>query len=153
MIRRVVATSAATALCFGVASCSSSSGADQHGAEQFAGYWIATLNKATVTGNTTKLKALSADTCTRCAEMAKQLKDIYGAGGHVETNGWQVQTMVPEAGLPEGTAGMKIVVNVTPQQVYPSKGAQVEAHKGGELTFRMLLTRQGDHWLAKSVDL
>ena len=170
MIRRVAALSAAVALCFALTSCSSSdkpsadssSGAsvpsyasadNQHGAEQFASYWVDTLNKATVTGKTAKLKGLSAKSCTTCADFASQLDKIYANGGHVETDGWQVKTAVPETGLPKGEAGMKMAVIVAPQSVYMTKGSKPEQHKGGPLTFRLVLTRTGDHWLIKSLDM
>lgn len=171
MIRRFVALSAAVACCFAVVSCGSAdkssdksssdpssvpsyaSGTDEHAAQQFASYWIDTLNKATVTGKTAQLKAISDKGCSRCNDFASQLQKIYADGGHVETNGWQVQTMVPEAGLPKGVAAMKIAVKVTPQKVYPSANSQPQPHKGGTMTFRLVLGQKGDHWIVQNVDL
>jgi hypothetical protein len=170
VIRRLAALCAATACCFAVASCSSSgkpsaessggasvpsyaSSNDQHGAEQFAGYWVDTLNKATVSGKTAQLKALSDKSCTRCSDFAAKLDEIYAGGGHVETSGWDVETMVPERGLPQGTAGMKVQVKVAPQSVYETAQSKAQKVKGGQLTFRLVLTRNGDHWLVKSLDV
>ncbi len=162
MIRRLAALCAAVACCLAVTSCSSSdkpsvppyaSSNDQHGAEQFASYWIDTLNKATVSGKTDQLKALSSPACTRCSDFASQLDKIYANGGHVETTGWQVQKVVPEVGLPKGTTAMKMAVKVAPQKVFETKGSKPQAHPGGEMSLRVVLTRDGDHWLVKSLDL
>lgn len=171
VIRRLAALCAAAACCFAVASCSSSSdkpsaaassGAsvpsyassnDQHGAQQFAGYWVDALNKATVSGKTAQIKALSAKSCTQCSNFAAQLDKIYANGGHVETSGWNVETMVPERGLPQGTAAMKVQVKVAPQAVYETAKSKPQTLKGGQLTFRLVLTRDGDHWVVKSLDV
>lgn len=170
VIRRLAALCAAAACCFAVASCSSSdkpsadastgpsvpsyaSSNDQHGAQQFAGYWVDALNKATVSGKTAQIKALSAKSCTRCSDFAAQLDKIYANGGHVETSGWDVETMVPERGLPQGTAAMKVQVKVAPQSVYESAKSKPQTIKGGQLTFRLVLGRDGDHWVVKSLDV
>ena len=113
-----------------------------------------TLNKATVSGKTAKFKALASKSCTRSADFAAQFDKIYADGGHVETDGWQVKTAVPrDVRLPKGEAAMKMAVIVAPQSVYPTKGSKPEQHKGGPLTFRLVLTRTGDHWLIKSLDM
>jgi hypothetical protein len=174
VIRRLIALGAAVACCFALASCSSSdksspkspssspsssgvpayaSGTDEHAAQQFASYWVDTLNKATVTGNTAQLKAISDKGCSRCNDFASQLKKIYSNGGHVETKGWAVQTMIPEAGLPKGVAAMKVAVKVAPQKVYATANSKPEPHKGGELTFRLVLGQRGNHWIVQNVDL
>jgi hypothetical protein len=129
------------------------SGDDQHGAQQFASYWVDALNKATVSGKTAQIKALSDKSCTRCSDFAAQLDKIYADGGHVETSGWDVETMVPERGLPQGTAAMKVQVKVAPQSVYATAKSKPQTVKGGQLTFRLVLGRDGDHWVVKSLDV
>ena len=52
---------------------------DEKGAQNFARYWIDTLNKATTSGDTKKLKKLQKASCTTCADFAKQLDDIYAS--------------------------------------------------------------------------
>ncbi len=73
---------------------------DEKGAQSFARYWIDTLNKATTSGDTKKLEEAQQGSCTTCADFAKQLDDIYGAGGHVETDGFKVKKILNEAGVP-----------------------------------------------------
>ena len=160
--------SAAVACLFAVSSCgddasksspgasavpSYASGNNQHGAEQFASYWVDTLNKATVSGKTGQLKTLGLKSCTRCTDFAHQLDTIYAAGGRVETAGWKVQTVLPESGLPQDVTGLSVKVQVSPQSVVKQKGASAEEHKGGALVVRMILTRTDDHWVVKSLDI
>lgn len=171
MIRRFAALCAAAAVCFAVASCSSSSDKpsaqssnaagipsyatsnDDHGAQEFASYWVDTLNKATVSGKTAQLKAISDKGCSRCNDFLQQLNKMYAAGGHVETKGWAVQAMVPETGLPKNVAAVKVAVKVAPQTVYRTAKSQPEKVKGGEMTFRLVMGRQDNHWIVQNIDL
>jgi len=123
------------------------------GAEQFVGYWVDELNKATLTGKTAKFKSLAFSTCSRCTDFATQLDAIYGAGGHVETTGWKIDVMVPETGLPKGETGMSVKLKVAPQTVYKKKGATAEKHPGGELRIRLLLTRPAGVWRVTTFDI
>jgi len=123
------------------------------GAEQFVGYWVDELNKATLTGRTAKFKSLGFSTCSRCTDFVSQLDAIYAAGGHVETTGWKIDTMVPETGLPQGETGMSVKLKVAPQTVYKKKGATPEKHPGGELRIRLLLTRPANVWRVTTFDI
>ena len=112
MIVRLVAVS--LALVLGLSACSSSDedppASDrpefaqepgQEGAERFAGYWVETLNRATDSGDTETLRTLASPECTSCEDFAQQLDTIYEDGGRVESDGWEITTIVPEAGATE----------------------------------------------------
>ena len=83
-----------------------------------------TLNQATTSGKTKKFKSLNKDSCDTCADFAKQLDDIYGAGGHVETDGFKVKKMPTRPGSRSRAPGVSVVLTATPQKVYKSKGAR-----------------------------
>ncbi|QWZ09217.1 hypothetical protein KRR39_05340 [Nocardioides panacis] len=95
---------------------------NEKGAQSFARYWIDTLNEATNSGDTAKFKKLNKDSCTTCGDFAKQLDDIYGAGGRVETDGFKIKKIVNEAGVPAPGAGVSVVLTATPQKVYAKRG-------------------------------
>ena len=126
---------------------------DERGAHKFAEYWIETLNKATTSGNTKKLKTLQKKSCERCADFASQIDRIYAAGGRVETQGFQVKRLLTEAGVPKPGAGVSATVQVTPQTVYRTKKAEPQQYTGSELRLRMIMVRVGDHWLMDRIDL
>jgi len=126
---------------------------DDRGAQNFARYWIDTLNKATVTGDTKKLKKLQKKSCETCTDFAKQLDTIYAAGGHVKTDGFKVKSLVKDAGIPKPGAGVSATLNATPQTVVAKKGAAPRTLKGGDLRLRLIMVRVGDHWSMDRIDV
>jgi hypothetical protein len=161
VIRRLIALSAALACVFAVAGCSSDKSGtpsgtpsyaqanDLHGAKEFASYWVDTLNQATDSGNTKKLRSLSLKSCTVCTDFADHLDRIYGAGGHVETKGWTVKSVIPVTGLPHGQTAFQVTSAISAQKVYEKKGAPVKKYKGGNEKLQMFLTRKDNHWLVQ----
>lgn len=125
----------------------------EKGAENFANYWVKTLNAATDSGNTKQLKALAADTCDDCANFAQTLDQIYGKGGHVESDGWQVLSIVPVDGQPKNAPGLQVNVEATPQKVYPSAKGKPKSYPGGKQNLRMFLTRKDGHWLVERLNV
>ncbi len=62
------------------------------GAVAFARHWIDVFNEAQATGETSALKALSAEACKSCQGYIGQLDALYADGGHLETSGWKSLT-------------------------------------------------------------
>lgn len=126
---------------------------DARGAQNFARYWIDTLNRATTSGDTKKLKTLQKPTCATCTDFAKQLDDIYAAGGRVETHGFKVKKIVNESGIPKPGAGVSVLLTATPQKVYKTKDAAVRSLKGGDLRLRLIMVRADAHWVMDRIDV
>lgn len=154
---------ACLACVFGLAGCGSSASSNQAApppsdntvpaAKAFAKYWVSTLNQATTTGNTRQLLALSGPKCQVCTDFAKSLKQIYSAGGHVETKGWKVTNVIPIAGQSLKHPGFQVVATISPQKVYRTKGAKAQTYGGGHQGMRMFLTRSGDQWLVDTIEI
>lgn len=169
MIRRLLVLCVSVLSCLVLSSCSSGGATkdpktvdgipayattnDEPGAQNFARYWIGTLNKATTTGDTKRLKTLQKPSCTTCADFAKQLDTIYGHGGHVETNGFTIKKIVNEGGIPKPAAGVSVVLTATPQKVYKTKTAKVQSLKGGDLRLRLIMVRVQSHWVMDRIDI
>jgi hypothetical protein len=126
---------------------------DAQGAQGFARYWIDTLNQATTSGDTKKLKTLQKANCSICADFAKQLDTIYAAGGHVDTQGFKIKKILNDSGVPKPGAGVSVVMNATPQKVQKSKGAPVQSIKGGDLRLRPIMVREKAHWVMDRIDV
>ena len=120
--------------------------AGEAGAEQFVGYWTDTLNEATTSGETADLKALAAPGCQACTDFAAQLDDIYAGGGHVESEGWEINKIVPEAGASDDEVGLLVTFAVSPQKVYESEDAKAQEFEGGNQGFRFHLVRDEGTW-------
>jgi hypothetical protein len=169
VIRRLTLLLVALACCFALASCgddgdgggAKASGPDipeyaksndERGAQGFARYWIDTLNAATTSGDTDKLKSLQKKTCETCTDFAQRLDGIYAAGGHVETKGFKVKQLVRDSSVPSPGAGVSASLTATPQTVVEKKGAEPRELEGGNLRLRLVLVRVDDHWLMDRID-
>lgn len=120
--------------------------AGEAGAEQFAGYYVDTLNEATDSGETATLRDLSGTSCDACTDFADQLDTIYGKGGRVETDGWEVKTMVPEAGGTDDKVTVLVTVTIPEQKVFATQKAKAKTFDGGNQAFRMSMTRSDGEW-------
>lgn len=121
------------------------------GAQQFATYWVETLNEATTSGETAQLRSLAAPECETCDDFAEQLEEIYSAGGRVEAEGWEIASMTPEAGSSEDTTGLLLQIDVPAQQVYASKDAEVQEFEGGKQGLRMQLVWDDEQWFVANL--
>lgn len=120
--------------------------AGEAGAEQFVGYWTDTLNTATASGETEDLKALAAPQCQACTDFAAQLDQIYADGGRVESEGWEINKIVPEAGATDDEVGLLVTFAVSPQKVFESEDAKPQKFEGGNQGFRFHLVRDEGTW-------
>ncbi len=123
----------------------------QAGAEQFAGYWVEQVNEATTTGETEDLRALGLESCDVCSDFPQQIDDIYEAGGRVESEDWEIKSVVPEAGATADEVGMLVTVVVPPNTVYATDEAEGKEFPGGDQRFRMIIVREQDHWMIKDL--
>lgn len=125
----------------------------EKGAEAFASFWVDTLNSATSSGNTTELRSLAGPNCRRCDDFAQSLDQIYGAGGHVSTKGWQVTSVIPVSGASKDNPGFQVTVQVSPQKVVRSTDAKSKTYPGGKQGFQMYLVREDDHWVVDRINI
>ena len=164
VIRRLLVVLVALACSFTLASCnkgadhanhkpSANASANEASAERFASLWVTTLNKATTSGDTTQLKSLGLTSCKVCADFANQLDQIYGAGGHVTSQGWTIETVIPESGATATQRILQIKAKVAPQTVVLKKGAKPKTYKGGEQQIRMVLSFVTNGWKIERIDV
>jgi hypothetical protein len=125
----------------------------ENAARSFVSYYIATLNDATSSGDTRLLKTLSTQTCNACSGFAATLDEIYGKGGHVETQGWAIDSIVPQADTPPERPAFQLSLKVAPQTVYQTKKAQPKDYPGGEQPAHFILTWQDGRWLVDRLDI
>jgi len=167
VIRRLIPLLVALACCFALASCGDDDDAkasgpdipayatsnDERGAQGFARFWIDTLNEATTSGDTDKLRTLQKKSCETCTDFADRLDGIYDAGGHVETKGFQVKQLVRDSSVPEPGAGVSAMLTATPQTVVEKKGAKPTKRPGGDVRLRLIMVREDGHWVMDRIDI
>ena len=71
--------------------------------------WVAAFNNASLTGRVDDLRALSADDCLQCNQVAEGLRSIYEAGGSIEGGAWRIQKLKRQGDFEESkTLGVLI---------------------------------------------
>ena len=61
------------------------------GAYAFVRHWVATLNAAGESGDTSELAALSAKDCESCSNIIDYIDGVYRDGGRINSSGWRVR--------------------------------------------------------------
>ncbi|WP_425475650.1 DUF6318 family protein [Nocardioides tweenelious] len=63
------------------------------GAEAFVRYWVAMVNFAQSTGETTSLKSLNEPACSGCRGLVKAIDSAYAEGGRIEGGAWSISNL------------------------------------------------------------
>lgn len=113
------------------------------GAQAFVRHWVDALNHAGATGTTDYLRSLSADSCTTCDRLATGIEDLYGKGGRLQSDGWQVLGTRVVPGTPDDEAALRLRVRRPPEAVYASEGAQAEVFRGSTGRYGVRLAWDG----------
>ncbi|GAA4367157.1 DUF6318 family protein [Nocardioides caricicola] len=58
------------------------------GPEETLAAWIDARNQALQDGDVSAVEALSAESCKTCRDSIAPIKQVYGDGGHFDTDGW-----------------------------------------------------------------
>lgn len=120
------------------------------GVKAYAAHWVEVLNHAVASGDSGGLRALS-DDCTTCDALADGVDALAEAGGHVTGEGWLVQEVAVQPGLPETEAEAQLTVLRRPEAVEESAGADPHYFEGGEDTYLMTLRHDGESWLVTAL--
>ena len=115
------------------------------GAVAFARHWVETLNDAQLTGDVAALRASSTRGCVTCGDLAAQLEALYGDGGRVETNGWEVLLVGPPSGEVTDSAQVTLRVARAPQRVFEAEGSS-RRYEGDRTTFSAELLWENGTW-------
>lgn len=116
------------------------------GAKAFVEYWVATLNYAAATGETTEFAGLGTASCNSCNEIARLVDSTYEDGGYIRSHGWRV------IGVPSiERAGRTMVVladlKFAPETTVPWEGADPEFRAGAIEGATFELTWSSSGWL------
>jgi hypothetical protein len=113
-------------------------------AKSFVRHYIETLNYATATGDTIPLAALDDGSCRSCSAVIGRVRNVYEAGGSIESRGWIVKSLavVGQPKRPLVDAGLLL----SPQRVTKKQGDRPVRYKGGRLPVTFHLIRLGHGW-------
>jgi len=116
------------------------------GAVAFAKFWVETLNDAQISGDVGPLKASSTSRCVTCRDLAAQLEGLYGGGGRMETEGWNILLVGPPPGALSNSTVVTLRIARAPQRVFEGEGPPTR-YDGDRSTFSAGLIWQHNQWL------
>ncbi|WP_235737316.1 DUF6318 family protein [Nocardioides alcanivorans] len=115
------------------------------GAKAYAAHWVELLNQAVARGTGEWLRESGPD-CVTCRRMADGIDGLTETGGHVTGEGWLLQRVVAQPGLPDKQAELGLEVLRRPEAIVASEGADPEYREGGNERYLMKLEHDGTTW-------
>ena len=127
-------------------------GTREKSAKAFVRYYIESINFAARTGDTSHLTTLGSSGCVSCEAITGNVEEIYGADGHIETDGW-ILNRVRTIQADKSSATFSLDVLLQEEVVVKQAGATEEQNAGGKQPMTMFLDRRGTQWLVSKLDL
>jgi len=115
-------------------------------AKAFVRYYVATLNYATATGDSKRLRGLDDGDCRSCAGIEKRIDDVYGPGGRIDSAGWKITSLALVADQPKAPL-VDVGLSLPPQNVTKRAGQKPVKFKGGRLLVTFRLTSTANGWI------
>ena len=128
-------------------------GTSEKSAKAFAEHYFMLLNYATATGDTDPVHGLATLNCESCANFKAKIDKIYRAGGHIRSDGWELQSVKPVARQPDSRPILQLGMLLHSQRVLLRKGGQETEFKGGKQPMTMFLVRSASQWKVSRLDL
>jgi hypothetical protein len=122
-------------------------GTSKAAAKAFVRHYIALMNHAVSTGESTALSDASDPECLSCTAVIERVDDVYSEGGSIRSDGWRVTSIRPVPGVPKVRPQFDVGLSMSPQRVVEHQGAEVTTYEGGKLPATFTLKRQGTEWL------
>lgn len=121
------------------------------GAEAFVELWVDSFNYAMQTGDTATFRPLSSNECTSCQAVIKKIEQIYGPGGHVESDGWLIEKFSGTSLAGNSKASVTAVIALSPQLIHRAGQEKPDKRSGGEGTATFSLTRINSAWRVNKI--
>jgi hypothetical protein len=120
---------------------SSSAKPEAQSPEEFIREWFALNTEMQNSGETEAFLAVSLQ-CDPCSKLAKQVEEIYGAGGSIRLRGQSVERV-----RRIGSGEFSVVVNAAPTVYTESESAPETRLPGGPNEYRMFLRKRDGAWM------
>ena len=127
-------------------------GTSEASAKAFVRHWVATLNYAGETGDTTTLRLASDKDCTSCQGVISKIDDVYSADGYFKGDGWSIATMKYQPLQPPKRPVLTVGVNIASQTVVERAGAEPTGFDGGKRSMTFRLAFSDRDWRVMQLD-
>jgi hypothetical protein len=98
-------------------------GTSRAAAKAFVRHYIAAVNHAMTSGDTTGLSELAAPSCSTCQAITDRIEAVYADGGHLEGKGWRILSLSYLAGQQPESPLVAAGIEIAPQTSVASPGA------------------------------
>lgn len=106
----------------------------EEGLKAFAYYWISYNSYAQQTGKTDKMKELSSEDCTYCADEISMIANVYEDGGWMAGGDPRVTNVHPDVAKGESTGKALVEYSEIPGTIFDSEGDKKSTIKPTEPT-------------------
>ncbi|MGN6574162.1 MAG: DUF6318 family protein [Nocardioides sp.] len=127
-------------------------GTSPRAAKAFARHYFDVINYAARTGDTRQLRKLGTSDCVSCEAIARNIEKIYGAGGHIESDGWRL-TSVRNLQTKNGSAFLSLGVYLEAEDVISAAGHEPEHHDGRKQPMNLRLVNRAHGFSVSRLDL
>jgi hypothetical protein len=128
-------------------------GEDEPSAKAFVRYWFATLSTAMAQGDIESLRQVSGASCVTCRRWVTTIEGVFDSGGRYVTKGWKIQHLVGEPASGQTPVTYLITVREQRRSLLDADGRVVDVSPPTIRAMRMILRRDGDHWVARRLDV
>ena len=121
-------------------------------AKAFVRHYVAAVNFAMVSGDTSALTDLSLPSCSTCQAIATRIEEVYGQGGRLSGEGWAITTLRLVHRADKRNMLVAAGIEISPQVMYlsPSASPSHSARSRGNLDFWLAST--SGEWLVKNLE-
>jgi hypothetical protein len=109
--------------------------------------WLDAWTAAMQTGNTTLVRELSTDACDSCTRLIAKVEEVYGKGGHYETDGWTASHVREAPDSVERAPSFVMQVEQARRKLFGEDGQLVDTASQTRQPMRMTFHQQGSRWL------
>jgi hypothetical protein len=127
-------------------------GTSDKAAEAFARHYVALVNYALHSGDTSPLRLSAMRSCSGCIVVTKAIADVYRRSGRIVGGDWTIQGTQTVTTKPEGPMTVRMQLHIDRQAVYNRSGDLPKLSKAvnGHLEFEVY--RGSDVWVVQRLD-
>ena len=129
---------------------SESPSAAQESPEEFIRRYVEVEQAMENSGDSSAYRSLIDRRCKGCMQLADRVDDIYGAGGYVETRGWNI-IRVDVTNEADDQASLDLTVQSSPTVFVVSEDARKQQYPGGRLKYSFRLVNEDAQWAVLNI--
>jgi uncharacterized protein DUF6318 len=123
------------------------------GPREAVGAWLAAWTVAMQTGNTASVRALSDPGCVSCDRLIDKVEEVYGKGGHYETEGWTAARLNEAPDSVSATPSYIMQVVQASRSLFGADGQLVDKSQPTTVPMRMTFKVSSDVWTLSRLEI